>query len=109
VIVSNLASACEWISDGVSGLVVAPRRADELAAAMLRLCASADLRRELGARALAVARREAGFADNLRNVERIFTHLTTGGPWPIDVSLAALRRQGRRNDRPDGPAEDGRP
>jgi glycosyltransferase involved in cell wall biosynthesis len=106
VIVSDLASACEWITDGTSGLVVAPRRADELAAAMLRLCASADLRRRLGGGALAVARSQAGFADNMRIVERIFTHLTTGGPWPVDASLTALRRQGRRiggpEEQPDG-------
>ena len=72
VIVSNLASACEWVTDGESGLVVAPRRDDELAAAMLRLSASVDLRRELGDRALAVARRHAGFADNMRIVDGIF-------------------------------------
>ena len=101
VIVSSLASACEWVRDGASGLVVSPRRADELAAAMLRLSASADLRRGLGEGALAVARRHAGFADNMRIVERIFARLTTGGPWPAEASLEALRSA--------GPQDGGRP
>jgi len=109
VIVSSLASACEWITDCASGLVVAPRRADELAAAMLRLCASADLRRELGEGALAVARSQAGFGDNMRVVEHIFTHLTTGGPWPVEASLTALRRQGRRMGRPEEQTDGGQP
>lgn len=94
IIVSRLASACEWIADGESGLVVAPRDTDGLAAAMLRLSADPQLRRELGGRALAMARRHAGFADNMRIVERIFAHLTTGGPWPAEASLDRLRRGG---------------
>jgi hypothetical protein len=27
----------------------------------------------------------------MRIVERIFAHLTTGGPWPAEASLATLR------------------
>lgn len=91
VIVSSLASACEWVTDGVSGRVVAPRAVDELAVAMLELAASDARRRELGDAALAVAREHAGFAANMRIVERIFAHVLEGTPWPREASLAALR------------------
>ncbi|MBK7770255.1 MAG: glycosyltransferase [bacterium] len=94
VIVSGLASACEWVQDGVSGLVVPPRDVEALAGAMLKLAASADLRTELGAAALLVARRHAGFAGNMRIVDRIFAHLLEGTPWPAEASLAALREGG---------------
>lgn len=94
VIVSSLASACEWVGDGASGLVVPPRDAAALAAAMRRLAGDAALRRQLGDGALAVARRHAGFAGNMGLVEAVFAHLLAGGPWPAQASLAALRRSG---------------
>jgi len=91
-IVSSLASAREWVQDGVSGLVVPPRDVAALAAAMLRLAGDGALRRGLGDGALAVARRHAGFAGNMRLVDAVFAHLLTGAPWPADASLAVLRR-----------------
>ncbi len=91
VIVSRLASACEWVCDDVSGRVVTPRSVDELAVAMLDLAASEARRRGLGEAALAVAREHAGFAANMRIVDRIFAHLLEGAPWPHEASLAALR------------------
>lgn len=94
VIVSSLASACEWVDDGASGLVVPPRDVEALAAAMRRLVQDAGLRRTLGESALAVARREAGFAGNMRRVDAVFAHLLAGAPWPADSSLAALRQSG---------------
>lgn len=94
VIVSRLASACEWVTDDVSGRVVAPRSVDDLAAAMLDLAASDGRRRQLGEAALAVAREHAGFAANMRIVEGIFAHLLEGAPWPAASSLAALRQHG---------------
>lgn len=99
VIVSRLASACEWVEDGVSGRVVAPRDADGLAAAMLELGASAERRRALGEAALDVARRHAGFAGNMAIVERVFAHLREGAPWPAEASLAALRAGGAAGGR----------
>jgi L-malate glycosyltransferase len=98
-IVSRLASACEWVADGVSGRVVAPRDVDQLAAAMLELGASGDRRRALGEAALGVARRHAGFAENMRIVERIFARLHEGAPWPVEASLAALRASAAPEDR----------
>lgn len=91
VIVSRLASACEWVQDGVSGRVVAPRDTAQLADAMRELAASPERRDALGEAALAVARRHAGFAQNMRIVDRIFAHLLEGGPWPVESSLAGLR------------------
>lgn len=94
VIVSSLASACEWVRHENSGLVVPPRDVGALAEAMLRLAASADLRRDLGGAALAVAREHAGFAGNMRLVDAIFAHLLHGSPWPEAASLAGLRARG---------------
>jgi glycosyltransferase involved in cell wall biosynthesis len=93
-IVSRLASACEFVQDGVSGLVVEPRDVDGLARAMLRFAGSAELRESCGGQALATAREQAGFAANMRHVDRIFARLTGGGDWPAQVSLTELRRQG---------------
>lgn len=91
VIVSSLASACEWVVDGRSGLVVPPRNVEALAAAMLRLAGDGDLRGSLGREALAVAHRHAGFAGNMGIVDAVFAHLLSGAPWPREASLAALR------------------
>lgn len=91
IVVSDLASACEWVRDDVSGRVVAPRDVEALASVMMELAAAPALRAELGKAALAVARRHAGFADNMRIVERIFAHLHEGDPWPVEASLAELR------------------
>lgn len=95
VIVSSLPSALEWISDGESGLVVEPRDEPGLAAAMLRLGSDAELRRALGTAALATARRHVGFAQNMARVQEIFSHLVTGTPWPKNISLAAMRKNGK--------------
>ena len=70
---------------------MAPRSAGELAVAMLDLAASDARRREFGDAALAVAREHAGFAANMRIVERIFAHVLEGTPWPREASLAALQ------------------
>jgi glycosyltransferase involved in cell wall biosynthesis len=96
VIVSNLPSSCEWVRDGVSGLVVPPRQAEPLAAAMLRFAADPELRRASGAQALAVARRHAGFATNMAAVEALYRHcLDPASPPPADFGLVQLRRAAR--------------
>ncbi len=92
VIVSALASAMEWIRDGHSGLVVRPRDEQGLAEAMLQLAGSAQLRDELGGRALATARQEAGFNQNMDHVDGLFRHLVDGAPTlPRSVSLPRLQ------------------
>ena len=96
VIVSSLPSACEWIGDGRSGLVVPPRDEEALAAAMLRYAGDPELRRRCGEAALGVARREAGFDANLAAVERIFRHcLDPAATPPAAFSLPVLRARAR--------------
>jgi len=91
VIVSSLASSLEWITDGESGLVVAPRDEAGLAAAMLRLGQDDDLRRTCAAAALLRAREVAGFDQNMGLVDGIFCHLVSGAPWPEGARLSDLQ------------------
>ncbi len=92
IIVSNLKSSVEWIREGHSGLVVPPRQAAELSAAMLRLAADSSLRRTLGEAALVTARKVAGFETNMTYVDGIFRHLVQGrDSLPVEVSLPVLR------------------
>ncbi|MBK9304684.1 MAG: glycosyltransferase [bacterium] len=92
IVVSSLPSSTEWIRDGETGLVVPPRDADALAAALLRLASEPELGRRCGAAALELARREAGFAQNMAHVENIVLSLVHGrDAWPREVGLPALR------------------
>lgn len=91
VVCSDLPSSTEWIRDGVSGLVVPPRDAEALAAAMLRL-SDAALRLELGSAAAVSCREVAGFEANMRLVGEIFAAArgAPGASWPAAVSLRGL-------------------
>ncbi len=90
-IVSALPSACEWVADGVTGRVVAPRDVDGLAAAMLDYAADPTARRDHGAAARAMAERLFGFEANMVHVDAIFRALVAGEPaWPDAVALPAL-------------------
>jgi glycosyltransferase involved in cell wall biosynthesis len=92
IVVSSLPSSTEWIRDGVTGLVVAPRGAGDLADALLRFAADPLLRTRCGEAALALARREAGFAQNMAHVEAIVQALVDGRDgWPREVGLPQLR------------------
>jgi L-malate glycosyltransferase len=91
VIVSALASAMEWVTDGETGRVVPPRDVDQLTAVMLEYGAREDLRGAHGETALALARAEFGFDVNMALVDRIFTSLVDARPdWPETASLGAL-------------------
>ena len=48
VVTTRITGVPELIADGASGLLVAPGRADQLAAALERLAADPELRRRLG-------------------------------------------------------------
>ncbi len=97
IIISSLPSSMEWISQGESGLIVAPRSVDELAAAMLRFAKDEDFRRRAGEKALATAREFAGFGSNMEFVERIFRHAVGKiSAGPQEVSLAHLKQEGAR-------------
>jgi glycosyltransferase involved in cell wall biosynthesis len=60
VVASRVGGLSELVVDGETGLLVPPRDADELAAALGRLVADPDLRRALGAAGRAYA--ESSFA-----------------------------------------------
>ena len=95
VICSDLPSSVEWIRNGVSGLVVPPRDADALAAAMVQV-ADPTRRLELGAAAAVRCREVAGFEQNMGLVADIFASCleAPGAAWPRAVSLAALGEDG---------------
>ena len=91
IIVSSLPSSLEWVQDGTSALVVAPREVEDLSAAMLRLARDTGLRRRMGENATAAARRVAGFDANMQTVDRIFARLVDGaGEWPAESALPSL-------------------
>ena len=93
IIISDLPSSTEWITDGHSGLVVAPRDVDQLAAAMLRYAGDPGFRQEAGQAALDTARLYAGFETNMSYVDGIFRSLVEGrAAWPQAVSLPVLQR-----------------
>jgi glycosyltransferase involved in cell wall biosynthesis len=93
IIISSLASSMEWIRDGESGLVVAPRDAAGLAEAMMTYARDPAFLVSAGEAALANARKVAGFETNMAYVGAVFEHLTGQGEWPAEVSLAELRRR----------------
>nr|MEE4269396.1 glycosyltransferase [Candidatus Krumholzibacteria bacterium] len=98
VIISNLASSVEWVTDGESGLVVPPRDAEALADAMLRFARDEDFRHRAGQKALESARTHAGFEANMRHVDTLFRQLVEGkGAGPREVCLSRL-------DGPGGPS-----
>jgi glycosyltransferase involved in cell wall biosynthesis len=92
IIISSLPSSQEWITDGVSGLVVPPRDHHALAEAMLRFATDPAFLAAAGQEALRKARQVAGFQTNMEYVGAIFAHLVTGGDLPMEVSLVGLRR-----------------
>jgi glycosyltransferase involved in cell wall biosynthesis len=91
IIISSLPSSLEWISDGVSGLVVTPRDHQGLAEAMLRYANDPEFLASAGQAAMETARKVAGFQTNMEYVAAIFDHLVSGGPLPAVVSLENLR------------------
>ncbi len=92
IVVSALPSSVEWVRDGESALVVAPRDEDGLVDAMLRYARDADMRRAHGERAVADVRAVAGFEQNMELVAAIFDRVTgrAGAAWPVQASLASL-------------------
>jgi glycosyltransferase involved in cell wall biosynthesis len=72
VVTTPVGSIAEAVRDGETGLIVAPRRADELAAGIARLLDSVELRRKLGSAAAAFARRNFGIDHMLDRMEDVF-------------------------------------
>ncbi len=75
VVVSSLDSALEWVTDGESGLVVAPREQAELEDAVVRLIDSPELREQLGAAGTARVRAGADHEVHMARMEELCLEL----------------------------------
>jgi glycosyltransferase involved in cell wall biosynthesis len=75
VVVSGLASALEWVTDGESGLVVPPRDARALEGAILRLIDSPKLRDAVGARSVGIVRERADHKVHMARMETLCEEL----------------------------------
>ncbi len=92
IIISSLPSSMEWITHEESGLIVTPRNVEELAEAMLRFANDEEFRRKVGEKALATARKYAGFDANMEFVEKIYRHAVgKDEAGPMSVCLKQLR------------------
>jgi len=76
IVASRLGQIGEVLADGETALLVEPGNVEELRAAILRLVASAELRRRLGANARAAAEREHTWTHNAQRVLDEFKSLT---------------------------------
>ena len=92
IIVSNLPSSVEWVHHEESALVVEPRDAAGLAAAMIRFAQSPEERNEFGERAMTNAHSVAGFETNMQLVADVFDAALERreDAWPMAVSLQHL-------------------
>ena len=75
VIVSNLDSALEWVTDGVNGLVVKPGERQELERAILQVLDSHDLRKTFGHRSVEIVRRRADHRKHMARMEQLCVDL----------------------------------
>lgn len=75
VIVSGLASALEWVTDGESGLAVPPRDAPALERAIVRLIDSPELRATMGARSAGIVRARADHKVHMAGMEAMCEEL----------------------------------
>jgi len=75
VVVSDLASSLEWVRDDVTGLSVPPGDGEALERAVLRLIGSSDLRRRLGAAAVATIRERADHRVHMARMEELAIEL----------------------------------
>jgi colanic acid/amylovoran biosynthesis glycosyltransferase len=82
VIATRIMGVPELVEDGVSGLLVAPGRSDELAAALRELAGSPPLRRRLGERGRQVVAERYDVEESARTLAALFTaHAGAGVSW----------------------------
>jgi L-malate glycosyltransferase len=91
IVVSNLPSSTEWIRDGESGCVVAPRDAHALRDTLMRLVDDAPLRMQLGHAAQEVAHRYADFDANMQRVAALAQACVDDGATPPEELTHLLR------------------
>jgi glycosyltransferase involved in cell wall biosynthesis len=75
VVVSSLDSALEWVTDGVNGLVVAPRDQAALETAILTLIDSPDQRREFGRLSAGIVAEKADHDAHMARMEELCVEL----------------------------------
>jgi glycosyltransferase involved in cell wall biosynthesis len=78
IIVTDLPSATEWITDGVNGEVIAPRDVNALADRIVKLAGDAGRRRDYGERCVKIVRGRADHAANMEKMEDIYRRLHRG-------------------------------
>jgi len=71
IIASDLPSNREWISDGINGLIVAPRDVEALTKKTVELLGDPELRKRFGERCIEIAHERAGYEENMSRVERL--------------------------------------
>lgn len=71
IIASDLPSNREWISDGINGLIVAPRDVSALKDGVVALLGDPGLRRRFGVRCIETAHERAGYEQNMSYVEKL--------------------------------------
>ncbi len=78
VIISNLESAMEWVTDGENGLVVRPAEQEELEEAILELIGDPGARERYAAIGVRKVREGADHAKHMRRMERLCEELVAG-------------------------------
>lgn len=71
VVVTNLASALEWVADGENGLVVAPRDANALETAIIALIDSPRDRKRMGEKSVEIVRARADHEVHMARMEEL--------------------------------------
>lgn len=75
VVASRVHGLPDVVVDGVTGLLVPPRKVDALADAIGRLAADADLRATMGRAGRAFVQERYRWEDNVAQMERLYRHL----------------------------------
>ncbi len=78
VVISNLESAMEWVTDGENGLVVRPAEQDELEEAILKLIGDPDARERFAAIGVEKVRDGADHVKHMQRMERLCEELVAG-------------------------------
>lgn len=81
-VVTDIPAILEWVRDGDTGLVVPRGNPAAIAAALLRVLASPDLRADLGKRALAESKARADWEKNARTYDGMLRRLASSPPEP---------------------------
>jgi glycosyltransferase involved in cell wall biosynthesis len=87
VVVNNVPSNLEWVTDGWNGYVVPRGDSDAIAQAVLRLVEDDGTRIEFGARCAQIAVEKAEHVANMRRMEGLYRALAQSGLVPDSVEM----------------------